>query len=72
MALEKLKSAYGATNKLGEKGTGSTYTPVVNGASRLTGTKSGFQTPEKLGAIPKGPDVFGGPEAIPGMKGKHK
>ena len=72
MALENLSSAYGPANKKGEQGTGSPYRPITQGVSKLTGTRSKLGTPEKLGAIPKGPDVFGGPESIPGMVSDYK
>jgi|TARA_R110002096_G_scaffold167048_1_gene336812 hypothetical protein len=62
MALENLQSAYGPYNKKGNKGTGETVDTLAFEGAKNTGhegSKSKYQTSEKNGAKPTGPDVFG-------------
>tara|TARA_R110002096_G_scaffold390419_1_gene584950 strand:+ start:3178 stop:3387 length:210 start_codon:yes stop_codon:yes gene_type:complete len=60
MALEDLQSAYGPYNKRGIKGTGETADTLANeGTTGLKAGGSKYQTSEKTGTKPTGPDVFG-------------
>tara|TARA_Y100001938_G_C7852013_1_gene311274 strand:- start:266 stop:484 length:219 start_codon:yes stop_codon:yes gene_type:complete len=71
MALENLRSAYGPTNKKGKKGTGEVFDTLgfENVEGGLTGARSKYQTIEKLGKKPKGPDTGGNlpPEKLSGL-----
>ena len=60
MALEDLQSQYGPTNKKGQKGTGEIKDTLAreNGLGLAAGG-SKYQTSEKVGTKPTGPDVFG-------------
>jgi hypothetical protein len=60
MALEDLQSAYGPTNKRGQKGTGESFDTLANeGTSGLAAGGSKYQTSEKVGTKPSGPDPLG-------------
>ena len=60
MALEDLQSAYGPTNKRGQKGTGELFDTLANeGTSGLAAGGSKYQTSEKVGTKPSGPDPLG-------------
>ena len=68
MALEDLQSQYGPTNKRGNKGTGEFVDNLANEGTngsvkgQRTGqidVKSKYQTSEKNGMKPTGPDVLG-------------
>ena len=60
MALEDLQSAYGPYNNRGTKGTGKIVDTLANeGTTGLQAGGSKYQTSEKPGTKPTGPDVFG-------------
>ena len=60
MALENLQSNYGPTNKKGQKGTGTTVDTLANeGTKGLAAGGSKYQTSEKIGTKPSGPDPMG-------------
>ena len=60
MALEDLQSQYGPYNKKGEKGTGEIRdTFAREDGSGLAAGGSKYQTSEKVGTKPSGPDAFG-------------
>ena len=68
MALEDLQSQYGPTNKRGQKGTGELVDTLANEGTVgiVKGQRTGqidamskYQTSEKNGKRPTGPDVFG-------------
>ena len=60
MALEDLQSAYGPYNKKGNKGTGEVRDTLANeGTAGVKAGGSKYQTSEKNGTKPSGPDVFG-------------
>ena len=64
MALGDLKSMLGPTNKVGEKGTGEVKDIFAfENTGGVANTKSKYQTSEKLGKKPTGPDTGGN---IPG------
>ena len=67
MALENLRSALGPTNKKGKKGTGELFDTFgfENVEGGVSGARSKYQTTEKVGKKPKGPDTGGN---IPGEK----
>ena len=66
MALENQKSQLGPTNKIGQPGTGEVKdTLAFEGMGGLTSARSKYQTLEKLGSKPIGPDTGGN---IPGEK----
>jgi len=60
MALEKLKSKYGPQNKTGKPGTGEVRDKLgFESGGGVTQGRSKYQTTEKLGKKPKGPDTGG-------------
>ncbi len=62
MALEDLQSQYGPTNKKGQRGTGvgvDTLAGEDQGNLGQAANRSKYQTSEKIGTKPTGPDVFG-------------
>ena len=60
MALEDLQSQYGPFNKKGQRGTGEVFDTLANeGTSGLAAGGSIYQTSEKVGTKPSGPDPFG-------------
>lgn len=60
MALEDLQSQYGPYNKKGQKGTGEVFDPLAREDGKgLASGGSKYQTSEKVGVKPTGPDVFG-------------
>ena len=60
MALEDLQSQYGPYNKKGQKGTGEVRDTLANeGTTGLAAGGSTYQTSEKIGVKPTGPDPLG-------------
>tara|TARA_R110002050_G_scaffold273828_1_gene418033 strand:+ start:366 stop:575 length:210 start_codon:yes stop_codon:yes gene_type:complete len=60
MALEDLQSAYGPYNNKGTKGTGEVRDTFAREDGKgLASGGSKYQTSEKPGTKPTGPDVFG-------------
>ena len=60
MALADLQSQYGPYNKKGEKGTGEIKDTLARETGKgLAAGGSKYQTSEKIGVKPSGPDVFG-------------
>ena len=60
MALEDLQSQYGPTNKKGQKGTGEVRDTFAREDGKgLAAGGSKYQTTEKIGTKPTGPDPMG-------------
>jgi len=62
MALQDLQSQFGPYNKKGTKGTGETKDTLAYEGQKKTGfskVKSKYQTSEKPGISPTGPDPLG-------------
>jgi len=60
MALEDLQSKYGPYNKKGQKGTGEIADTLANEDGKgLASGGSKYQTSEKVGTKPTGPDPLG-------------
>ena len=58
--LKDMQSQYGPFNKLGKRGTGEAFDTLANeGTKGLAAGGSKYQTSEKIGTKPSGPDPMG-------------